>query len=78
MQGAQGGDEEPLQAASVARTAAQLAMVQLLAVLAEWQRCLPEAFAEARYDVGRLLPQVLRLLWLRRCLNWHRPTPMMM
>ena len=46
---------EPVQAEGL--SAPQLAMVQLLAVLTRWHACLPEAFAEARYDVQRLLPQ---------------------
>ena len=46
---------EPVQAEGL--SAAELAMVQLLAVLTRWHACMPEAFAEARYDVQRLLPQ---------------------
>ena len=46
---------EPVEAEGL--SAPELAMVQLLAVLARWHACMPEAFAEARYDVQRLLPQ---------------------
>ena len=37
---------------------AQMALVQLLAVLRGYLRCIPEAFAEARVDLIRLLPEV--------------------
>ena len=36
----------------------QMALVQLLAVLRGYLRCMPEAFAEARVDLIRLLPEV--------------------
>lgn len=36
---------------------AQMTMVQLLAVLRGYLRCLPETYAEARFEISRLVPQ---------------------
>ena len=36
---------------------AQMTLVQLLAVLRGYLLCIPETFAEARFDISRLLPE---------------------
>lgn len=41
---------------------AQLTLVQLLAVLRGYLRCVPETFAEARFDTSRLLPEACSTL----------------
>ena len=41
----------------------QLSLTMLLGILASYQRCLPEAMADAGFDAGKLLSQVV--LWLQ-------------
>lgn len=54
------GDQEGLRAGELG--AAGLAMAKLLAVLAMYTQCLPEAVADARINPSRLLPQVQLML----------------
>ncbi len=43
-------------------SSAQMTLVQLLAVLRGYLRCMPETFAEARFDISRLLPEARSIL----------------
>ena len=52
----EGGEAEV--AASGGMSSAQMTLVHLLAVLRGYLRCIPETFAEARFDLSRLLPEV--------------------